>query len=184
MRLTWTCWQGDSEAIRRQPSPCRASSEVRPVSALAPTRASGREYFAQGRHFTSSAMSFTSSASPEFVPRPALPGIFELMGEEPTAETVREVHVLFLSETQSCLDCITDAAARVDAEQLGLYLHRLQGSASSVGAEELAALTRALERAVKAGRVETAVACLPDLHTLWASLKLAVERDLQRLPGS
>ena len=126
-------------------------------------------------------MSTPSSASQEFRPGPALPGISELIGEQATVQLVREIHELFLSETEECLGRIHDAAARADSEQLALYLHRLQGSASSVGAIELGALSRSLERAVIAGRFGTAVACLPDLQELWASLKLAVHRDLERL---
>lgn len=113
-------------------------------------------------------------------PALALPGITRLIGDEVSAEIIYDLHLLFLSETEECLAAIDGAAHQRDTAGLALFLHRLQGSASSVGADELAALAKTLERAARAEKLEAVLASLASLSAIWVSLKSAVERDLAR----
>jgi len=82
------------------------------------------------------------------------------------APIMKKMASLFLDDTRKALAVIAEAAEVDDWSQVADEAHQIKGAAPHVGAEALAEVGKALERAVRERRIEQArraVDLLPDL---------------------
>jgi CheY-like chemotaxis protein len=91
---------------------------------------------------------------------------------------LREIVDLYLGDTPGRVESLAAAAARGDVESLGSLAHGLKGSSGYIGAREVEALCVEVERLLRAGRNDAAVAKIaafaPALERARAALRAAV----------
>jgi CheY-like chemotaxis protein/nitrogen-specific signal transduction histidine kinase len=91
---------------------------------------------------------------------------------------LRELVDLYLGDTPGRVESLAAAAARGDVESLGSLAHGLKGSSGYIGAREVEALCAEIERLLRAGKKDAAVAKVaafaPALERARAALRAAV----------
>jgi len=94
---------------------------------------------------------------------------------DPLAELID----LFFKDARPRLDAMSTAAAAGDLAKLGATAHTLKGSASNLGARQLAALCWTLEKQAKAGDVPGARRTLADVIPEFEKVEQILNAELQ-----
>jgi PAS domain S-box-containing protein len=98
-----------------------------------------------------------------------------LMGDEALVCTVAEA---FLTDMSSQIEQLKSVVAAGDVQQVAVQAHKMKGAAVSVGGMALSALALKMERAGKAGELDTIRLELPKLEQHFVQLKVAMEEVL------
>jgi CheY-like chemotaxis protein/HPt (histidine-containing phosphotransfer) domain-containing protein len=98
-----------------------------------------------------------------------------LMGDEALVCTVAEA---FLTDMSSQIEQLKSVVAAGDVQQVAVQAHKMKGAAVSVGGMALSALALKMERASKAGELDTIRLELPKLEQHFVQLKVAMEEVL------
>jgi HPt (histidine-containing phosphotransfer) domain-containing protein len=97
------------------------------------------------------------------------------MGDEALVCTVAEA---FLTDMSSQIEQLKSVVAAGDVQQVAVQAHKMKGAAVSVGGMALSALALKMERAGKAGELDTIRLELPKLEQHFVQLKVAMEEVL------
>jgi HPt (histidine-containing phosphotransfer) domain-containing protein len=92
-------------------------------------------------------------------------------GNDP--EIVSEIIEDFVIYAQSGISLVRTAVTQQDAEELGITVHRLKGSANLVGAQGLLDTLKQVEAAVDAADWPAARQLVPELHALMKHIEEA-----------
>ena len=87
---------------------------------------------------------------------------------------VRELVEAYVSEATGYLAAMTAAAGAADAAAIVRPAHTLKSSSATLGAMRLAAISRDIEEAGRAGRVDGLVADVSQAHTTWTQTLAAL----------
>ena len=98
-----------------------------------------------------------------------------LMGDEKIAN---EILGYFLKEIPRIFNVLKEALDNGDASLVQLQAHTLKGASASVGGEALRETAFEIEKAGKAGNLETARSCMPKLETQFDLLKEAINKTM------
>ena len=98
----------------------------------------------------------------------------------PGDDLLSEVIGVFLADGPGQVRSINEALASRDAAAIQRAAHRLKGSASGLGARQLAALAGAVELAARAGDVERATSGAAGLDAAFEAACVALTRHLNR----
>lgn len=112
-------------------------------------------------------------ATPPVYDPAALEALREVSPEDGGA-FLRELVEIFLHDTPERMGEIGAALAAGDAPVLTRAAHSIKGSAGNFGAEQLAAISRAIETHAKAGDLAAIPALQPDLHAAFERLREAL----------
>jgi HPt (histidine-containing phosphotransfer) domain-containing protein len=82
---------------------------------------------------------------------------------------VRELVEAYVSEAMGYLAAMTAAAAAADPAAIVLPAHTLKSSSATLGAMRLAAISRGIEEAARAGREDGLAADVEQAHLTWAA---------------
>ncbi|HEY1013288.1 MAG TPA: response regulator, partial [Herpetosiphonaceae bacterium] len=107
-----------------------------------------------------------------------LEGLRELNSDD-EPDIVTMLIEIFFNSAPALLAQIREQAARQDGPALEIAAHSLKGSASNLGARELARLCKDLEYAGRDGRFELVPAQLVAAEREFARVRLALERERQ-----
>jgi HPt (histidine-containing phosphotransfer) domain-containing protein len=92
-------------------------------------------------------------------------------GNDP--DIISEIVEDFVTYTQSGISLVRTAVTQQDAEELGITIHRLKGSANLVGAYGLLDTLKQVEAAADATDWPTARRLVPELHALMKHIEEA-----------
>ena len=112
-------------------------------------------------------------ATPPVYDPAALESLREVNPEDGGA-FVRELVAIFLHDTPARIAEISAALAAGDAPTLTRAAHSIKGSAGNFGAEQLAAISRAIETHAKAGDLAALPALQPELHAAFERVRVAL----------
>jgi HPt (histidine-containing phosphotransfer) domain-containing protein len=87
---------------------------------------------------------------------------------------VRELVEAYVSEATGYLDSMTAAAAVADPEAIVRPAHTLKSSSATLGAMRLAAISRGIEEAGRAGRSDDLAADIEQAHATWTETLAAL----------
>ena len=90
-------------------------------------------------------------------------------------ELLRELVPLFLDDSESCLNRLSDAIRIGDAEGVRVAAHTLAGTASAFAAIEVTALARRIERTGATGKLAGVGEAFVDLESAFARLRPLLE---------
>ncbi|MEA1933063.1 MAG: response regulator [Thermodesulfobacteriota bacterium] len=96
-----------------------------------------------------------------------------LMGDE---EIANEILGNFLKEIPRIFNALKEALDNGDAPSVQLQAHSIKGASASVGGEALRETAFEIEKAGKAGDLEIAKLCMPELKTQFDRLKEAINK--------
>jgi CheY-like chemotaxis protein/HPt (histidine-containing phosphotransfer) domain-containing protein len=94
-----------------------------------------------------------------------------MMGDE---EFARDVVDSFVKGLPALLSSLTDGFERKDLQSIWKQAHKLKGSAANVGGDALRDVASKVEAAGKAGDLEEAIRCIPELESEASQLKEAL----------
>jgi HPt (histidine-containing phosphotransfer) domain-containing protein len=80
---------------------------------------------------------------------------------------VRELVEAYVSEATGYLEAMTAAAAVADAAAIVRPAHTLKSSSATLGAMRLAAISRGIEEAGRAGRADSLATDVEQAHATW-----------------
>jgi HPt (histidine-containing phosphotransfer) domain-containing protein len=83
-------------------------------------------------------------------------------------EFIRELVEAYVSEATGYLDAMTAAAEAADPAAIVLPAHTLKSSSATLGAMRLAAISRGIEEAGRAGRADGLIADVEHARATWA----------------
>ena len=87
---------------------------------------------------------------------------------------IRELVEAYVSEATGYLAAMTEAAGAADAAAIVRPAHTLKSSSATLGAMRLAAISRDIEEAGRAGRVDGLGADVSQAHTTWTETLAAL----------
>lgn len=87
---------------------------------------------------------------------------------------LRELVEIFLHDTPVRLAEIAAALSAGDAPALTRAAHSIKGSAGNFGAEQLAAVSRAIEQHAKSGDLAAIPALQPEIHAAFERVRVAL----------
>jgi len=98
-----------------------------------------------------------------------------LMGDEKMAN---EILGVFLKDVPRRFTALKEALDNGDAHSVQLHAHTIKGASANVGGDALSETAFEIEKAGKAGDLETVKACLPRLEAQFDRLKEAMNRTM------
>jgi HPt (histidine-containing phosphotransfer) domain-containing protein len=87
---------------------------------------------------------------------------------------IRELVEAYVSEATSYLEAMTAAAAAADPAAIVLPAHTLKSSSATLGAMRLAAISRGIEEAGRAGRVNDLAGDVEQARATWTATLAAL----------
>jgi len=87
---------------------------------------------------------------------------------------IRELVEAYVSEATGYLEAMAAAAGAADAAAIVLPAHTLKSSSATLGAMRLAAISRRIEEAGRAGRTDDLVADVDRARAIWAATLAAL----------
>ena len=87
---------------------------------------------------------------------------------------VRELVEAYVSEATRYLDAMTAAIGAADAPAIVRPAHALKSSSATLGAMRLAAVSRAIEEAGRAGRIDDLAVHVEQAHATWTATLAAL----------
>ncbi|HKS38025.1 MAG TPA: response regulator [Verrucomicrobiae bacterium] len=95
-------------------------------------------------------------------------------------DPLAEIIDLFIEQTPELLAALENACSELNLDALKKTAHTLKGSAGNVGAEQLAALSRELELAIKQGTASAARSLVSRIAQEFASVRKILEAERNR----
>lgn len=87
---------------------------------------------------------------------------------------------LYLQEVPNYLQNIKNALKKTDGEELYLAVHKFKGSSSNLGAQQVVALCKELEKSAKQNLFNQATVQVMQLENALEQLKIALEAEKQK----
>lgn len=91
-------------------------------------------------------------------------------------EFLRELVVIYLTDTPKHLAQLADALSRQDAAVATRAAHTIKGSSGNLGAEQFSHMAHGIESACKSNNLAAATSSLPDLNMHFALVAAALKQ--------